>query len=552
LKKKVITIPFVVLIFMAMAMVLPPATAAAAKTVAIVPFKVNSEKDVNFIRDGIYDMLSSRLYKEGEVEVLSRQQVEKALASVSGGFTESKARDFGRLLGADFVLFGSLTVLGNSISLDSKMVDAAGAKPTLSFFEQSEDAGGIVSRVNQMAAEINDKIFGRTASAKAPAGASPAPTAQSKTPDTQAHPEKMFRQQAGLGPEDRSSPFSTDESGGRELSPQLWRSMTYNQVFNGIALGDVDGDGKVETVILTPKSVMIYRFDQQRSQKILEITEGMRGTNIGVDVADINGNGIAEIFVTTLAPTRRGLESFVLEYDGKSFKRIVDGASWYFRVCSLPDRGKVLMGQAHLMGSPFSGRISEMAWRNGQYEPDVDVLANNRDANVLGLGVGNIVQDQKETVFAYDSKDHIRVFDAAGKELYKTAENFGGSTLYYVGDRIEMGDTERPLYLTMRLLPLPDKDGKTRILAVKNHDVAGMKLERFRSFNESQFMAFHWDGLGLAQDWRTRKFAGCIRDFAVGDFNNDGKNELVAAVVIDEARVIGTTPKCILIALEFN
>jgi len=64
-------------------------------------------------------------------------------------------------------------------------------------------------------------------------------------------------------------------------------------------------------------------------------------------------------------------------------------------------------------------------------------------------------------------------------------------------------------------------------------------------------MAFYWDGVGLAQDWRTRKLTGAIRDFAVGDFNNDGVTELVAAVVIDEARVMGSTPKCILIALEF-
>jgi hypothetical protein len=65
-------------------------------------------------------------------------------------------------------------------------------------------------------------------------------------------------------------------------------------------------------------------------------------------------------------------------------------------------------------------------------------------------------------------------------------------------------------------------------------------------------MAMYWDGLGLAQDWRTRKLTGCIRDFALGDFNNDGKDELVAAVVLDEGRVIGTTPRCTVIALEFK
>ena len=52
-------------------------------TVAIVPFKVNAEKDMSFLRDGVYDMLSTRLTKEGEVEVLNRQTVEKALPATS-------------------------------------------------------------------------------------------------------------------------------------------------------------------------------------------------------------------------------------------------------------------------------------------------------------------------------------------------------------------------------------------------------------------------------------------------------------------------------------
>ena len=543
-------------ILAALLIILPISVFAGAKTVAIVPFKVNADKDMSFLRDGIYDMLSSRLYKEGDVEVISRQRVEKVLASVSGGVTEANARDVGKLLGADFILIGSLTVLGNSVSVDSKMLDVSGVKPTMSFFEQSEDAGGIVTRVNQMAAEINDKMFGRGAVAKSAAGGSAAApqaqAAQPTAPDTHTHPEKMFKQQTGFGSEGQESPFAKEEAAGREFNPQFWRSGTINQVFNGIALGDVDNDGKVETVIITPKSVLIYRFDRQRFQKIIEITDGMRGVNIGVDVADINGNGTPEIFVTTLAPTRQGLESFVLEYDGKQFKRIVGNASWFFRVGEFPNRGKVLLGQEHRTGSPYAGRIYEMIWRSGQYEPDVELLSSRKELNVLGLAVGNWIEPHQETIAAYDSTDRIRVFDGSGQELYTSAERYGGTTLYYAGAHTDMGEAERPVYLATRLITVQDKDGKPKLFAVKNYDIAGLKLEKFRSFNESQFMAFTWDGLGLAQEWRTRKLTGCIRDFGLGDFNNDGKMDLVAAVILDEARVIGTTPKSTVIALEFK
>ena len=50
--------------------------AAEPKRIALLPFKINSEKDLSFLRDGIFDMLSPRLAREGRVEVISREQAE--------------------------------------------------------------------------------------------------------------------------------------------------------------------------------------------------------------------------------------------------------------------------------------------------------------------------------------------------------------------------------------------------------------------------------------------------------------------------------------------
>jgi hypothetical protein len=364
----------------------------------------------------------------------------------------------------------------------------------------------------------------------------------------------MFKQGGGLGPEGGlGSPFVTEEgTGGRELSPQFWRSAGFRHLFNGIALGDVDKDGKIETVILTPQTLLIFRKDQDRFFQVFEYAESGQGYNIGVDVADINGNGIPEIFVTSLTPTRKGLSSFVLEHDGKTYQRIVDNAPWYFRVSSLPDRGKILLGQESRMGSPHSNRIYEMLWRNGRYEPETPVNVGVA-LNVLGLTIADIMDGHKETVVAYDREDRIRVFEPSGKEEWRSAEKYGGSTLFFGGERTDQGDVENPIYLPMRLIPIKQaKDGKTKIMAVKNHDIASGRLEKFRSFAESQIMSFFWDGLGLAAEWKTRKISGSIRDFAIGDFDNDGADELVAAVILDEGRIITTSPKSTVVALEFR
>jgi len=62
-------------------------------------------------------MLTSRLYTEDKVAVLSRGETAKVLETVSPPINESKARKIGSRLGVDYVLFGSLTVFGESVSL---------------------------------------------------------------------------------------------------------------------------------------------------------------------------------------------------------------------------------------------------------------------------------------------------------------------------------------------------------------------------------------------------------------------------------------------------
>ena len=64
-----------------------------------------------------------------------------------------------------------------------------------------------------------------------------------------------------------------------------------------------------------------------------------------------------------------------------------------------------------------------------------------------------------------------------------------------------------------------------------NFEAANMKMEQFRQFTGGQIEALIWDGMGLANKWRTRKLTGFIRDFAIGDYDNDGDDELVIVLI---------------------
>ena len=78
------------------------------------------------------------------------------------------------------------------------------------------------------------------------------------------------------------------------------------------------------------------------------------------------------------------------------------------------------------------------------------------------------------------------------------------------------------------------------------------ELLSYRKFVKGELEIRSWDGIGLAVLWRTRKLSGYFSDFAIGDFDNDGKDELVAALVIKTGLTVATTPKSTVIAYELQ
>lgn len=537
--------------------------AADPKRVALLPFKINAAQDLSFLKDGIFDMLSSRLSREGQVEVLSRQQIEGAVQTEapSGNINEATARKIGSRLGADFVLFGSVTVLGENVSIDARMVDISGARTTLTFFDQSQDLGAVITKINLMAVDINDKMFGRTqaaASAKAPAAIAAAPAAkplpQPEKSSVHQHPEKLLQEDGFIshGKAEDVENLEATRGFARKTQTKFWRSASFKYLINGISLGDVDGDGKIETVIITPHAVMIFRSEGGAFRKIAEIEGSINKNLIGVDAADINENGYAEIFVTSLNADHKVVNSFILEYNGKVFAKIVDDSRYYYRVVETPERGKILFGQRPSSGKPSAGAIYEMKWQSGDYVPS-DSIRTPRNTNLVGLTIGDVLNNGQETAVAYRESDRIRIIDSAGQIIWDGSDQLGGSMLYYSLPLDDRGQVENKMYYPLRLVVWHDKARKeSEVIVVRNEDATNRKLN-VRYFTKSQITSFTWDGVGLAPVWKTREISGYIQDFYVGDFDNDGQDELVAALVIHEGRVaLISEPKSTIIGYELT
>ena len=500
---------------------------AKQSRVAIVPFTMNAEKDLTYLQEGILSMLSSRLSWEDKVSVIARQETATAVKTIAAPLNEAKARKIGAMLKADYVLFGSLTIFGNSVSLDATMVDISDSKkPPLSFFNQSQGMEDVIPRINLFAEEINEKVFGKKiAVSQLPQKVS------AKRPSPYAHPERLLSEEF-IGPDKAGgdgSPFVM--TGSSDATPGFWKSKDFRMQIRGLALGDVDGDGKTETIMISSQGVHIYRSESGRFIKTKEIVGAKYHKYVAVDVADIQKNGIAEIFVTCLNTTRKTLQSFVLEWDGSKFAHVARDENWYFRVLHRPEQGYMLIGQKMGISDLFLGGVYELTWSGNRYEAQ-NRISLPKETTVFGFAIGDILNDGGESFVTLDDQDRLRLFTSAGKREWKSQDRFGGSENYIdIGSAEKEREFER-IYLPHRIFVTDlNQDGKTEVVVVKNHSFSSRLFKRYRRYSGGQFESLSWDGLGLAENWHTREVSGYICDYAIGDIDNDGQPKLVVAIV---------------------
>lgn len=499
------------------------------KKVVVIPFTIHSQKDLSFLQNGIENMLSTRLSLEDKVVVIDREKTRQALEKMADPINKEAAILLGAELQADYVLFGSLTVFGESFSTDAWFLDVNSKKAVLTFNQYAKSRGDVIYHVNLLAQQINETVFDRrTAAGQA------APQKKEAEIDRHKHPEKLLAKD--------SEPKTLDTYGrpvGDGKTPGVgWRSRKFKTRIRGMSIGDVDGDGRNETVFIDDTNVFIHRYSDERFQRIGQITGKSNHNYVGIDVADINRNGKSEIYVTNYLKDINRLSSFVLEWDGVKFKKITQNEKWYYRVLNLPGRvDKVLLGQKRggYDADLFRGGVFELKWENGRYVPAEHQILPKK-INVFSFTYGDVLNSGREMIVAYTRKDHLSILHKNGQEEWTSPEPFGGGVNYLefrmesdssIGAHKEMDR----FYLPQRILITDlDKDGKNEIIVVNNADAARV-ITRTKMYKTGHIECLAWDNLGLFPKWKTRKISGYISDYTVADFDNDGQDELVYAAV---------------------
>lgn len=109
-------------------------------TVTVLPFTINSAENIDYIKQGIEEMLASRISVPNKINVINKNIVTDELKkSKIKGITETDVYNLGKKLNSDYVVWGSITKIGSSISIDGKLVDVLNNKADVGIFSQSKN-----------------------------------------------------------------------------------------------------------------------------------------------------------------------------------------------------------------------------------------------------------------------------------------------------------------------------------------------------------------------------------------------------------------------------
>ena len=498
--------------------------ATAAESYAVLPFKITSVDQYQYMGVSVPQMISSRLYVKDKFQPVAKTTVVDQ-SSLSSESDAAKAQGSMR---ADYVIWGDMEIRDADCEMNVYARNKAGKMWSRHVRTKINNMN---PKIQELSAAISQDVFGYTAGT----GVTAIPS-QNQAPiretQNQLNPDLVVNEDGVrdvyLNPNIRYA-GNTDDSGSLRTPTLPFPSVDFD-------IADLDGDGRNEIVLIENHAIHVYRYENGKMVDLASDQMLLMNNNLSVRVFN-PGVGRPKIIVNS-QDDRAAASGYVYVFDGKNLKQEAKNIPYYMNVVTLPDmKQPTLIGQYGDVQRVFKGGIYEMMKAaDGKYMEGTR-LDMPEKVNALNFTWIPYTRDTGPLLVALTDEERLRVFGKGGNRLFETEEKYSGS---YVGieqtnqirgmgkDRTYLPDK---YYIPERML-VADLEGRGEyvLLINKPSSTAAQIFERYRFFPQGEIHALYWDGVGLNLKWKTRRIKGSVIDISLVDFNNDGIKDLVVGI----------------------
>ena len=138
-----------------------PGAALAQQTVRVIilPFQIHAQEDLSYLQKEIPQAIKTQLEQEGaKVLVIDQESLQSRNMRADN---LKDIREIGLQIGTDFVIWGSLTWIGQNFSLDAKLLSPAGDEKAQAFAVEGEGVENLPGTLTSLVNELGLKLFKR-------------------------------------------------------------------------------------------------------------------------------------------------------------------------------------------------------------------------------------------------------------------------------------------------------------------------------------------------------------------------------------------------------
>ncbi|MGM0665217.1 MAG: FG-GAP repeat domain-containing protein, partial [Thermodesulfobacteriota bacterium] len=469
------------------------ARADARPKVLLLPFQIHAPQEQHsFLSQGLRSMFVSRLTGEG-LDILPEDVSRPLLTEEDqkGVHSDERASELGMQAGAEHVIFGTVTAMGGSFSLDLGIVDLKKDPPKLTRVSEATEESRLIPKVADVAYQFRGIIEG-VDPRRFQAG-----SGSDRLPEGEGTMGLFFR--------------PTAESYGFE--PSGFTNM--RAMIVSLDTGDLNGDGKAEIVLVSRNRLILASRDEDTMVMKSQMNVRTGEEFLRVSVGDMDRDGKAEIYLVSLYGQRA--QTVVLTWDGE-FTRRAEQPGHLNLVKNESMGRRFLLYQGSRTNSFFSGDIFLMDLGPGNELLRKEVLPLE-GARIYTLAVSDLNRDGHIEFLGLDQDKRLNIWDSNGKSFWQGNQELGGSNnVVEIGDRPGPGDLAPQTEINGRVIVADiDGDGTEEVIAARNIAPLGI-LDRLKVYKTSKLIAYKPEGLSLERAWSTRE----IR-YAMADIQKEGR-----------------------------